>query len=79
MFPLSLLVAIVRDPIAVSLLVSGLVLGYLLSNMSDRRTNEVYSAFWHRHRPALRAAIRRTPAPDAPMAAESASSAVMSS
>jgi uncharacterized protein (DUF2235 family) len=62
-FPFSLLMAVLRDPIAVSLLASGLVLGYVLSGISDRRTNWVYSAFWHRHRPALRTALRRTPAP----------------
>jgi hypothetical protein len=37
--------------------------GYLLSNISDRHTSRAYSTFWHRHRPALREAIRRTPAP----------------
>jgi uncharacterized protein (DUF2235 family) len=63
MFPFPLIAAVVRDPLAVSFLVSGLVLGYLLSSASDGRTNQVYSAFWHRHRPSLRAAIRRTPAP----------------
>jgi uncharacterized protein (DUF2235 family) len=62
-FPFNLILAILQDQIAVTLLMSGLVLGYVLSNMSDRRTNQVYSAFWHRHRAALRTAIRRTPAP----------------
>ena len=62
-FPFSLLAAVLRDPIATTLLFSGLLLGYILSGISDRRTNWVYSAFWHRHRPALRTALRRTPAP----------------
>jgi len=66
MFPMNLLVAVLRDPIAASLLASGLALGYILSGVSDRRTNQVYSAFWHQHRPALRTALRRTPAPAAP-------------
>jgi uncharacterized protein (DUF2235 family) len=62
MFPINLVTAIVRDPIALSLLLSGLALGYVLGNVSDGRTNQVYSAFWHRNRPALRDAIRRRPA-----------------
>jgi hypothetical protein len=60
MFPFSLAAAVVRDPIAATVLGSGLTLGYLLSSLSDRRTNQVYSAFWHRHQGALRAAISRT-------------------
>lgn len=62
MFPINLATAVIRDPLASSLLVAGLGFGYVLSSVSDRHTNEVYSAFWHQHRPALREAIRRTPA-----------------
>jgi uncharacterized protein (DUF2235 family) len=65
-FPLSIVAAILREPTATLLLASGLVLGYTLSNISDRRTNQAYSGFWHQHRPALRTALRRTPAPAAP-------------
>jgi uncharacterized protein (DUF2235 family) len=62
MFPINLMTAVIGDPIALSLLVAGLGFGYVLSSVSDRHTKEVYSAFWHEHRPALREAIRRTPA-----------------
>jgi hypothetical protein len=62
MFPINLVTAVLGDPIASSLLVAGLGFGYVLSSVSDRHTNEVYSAFWHQHRPAVRDAIRRTPA-----------------
>ena len=62
-FPFNLVFAILGDTVAALLLICGLALGYVLSNISDRRTNQVYSAFWHRHRSALRAALRRTPAP----------------
>ena len=66
--PLRLLSAIGQDALAASLLLAGLGFGYILSNQSDRRTTQVYSAFWHRHRPALRDATRRTPAPTTPPA-----------
>jgi hypothetical protein len=73
MFPLNLLLAVIQDRLAVALLLTGLIVGYLLSSVSDRRTTQVYSAFWHRHRPSLRAALRRTPAPsDATLNAASA-------
>ena len=76
MFPLNLILAVVRDRWAVGLLAAGLVVGYLLSSMSDKRTTQVYSAFWHRHRPSLRTALRRTPAPpDAAAAPATAQSA----
>jgi hypothetical protein len=76
MFPFSLLLAIARDPLAATLLVSGLVVGYALSSISDRRTTDVYSAFWHQHWASMRAALRRTPAPVAPPSHVSGSSAV---
>ncbi|MPZ24712.1 MAG: hypothetical protein GEU28_14565 [Dehalococcoidia bacterium] len=53
-----------RDRVAFWLLVSGLAIGYVLSWWSDRQTGRFFSGFWHRHRPALREALRRTPAPD---------------
>jgi uncharacterized protein (DUF2235 family) len=62
--PLRLVTAIGGDVTAASMLIAGLGLGYLLSDVSDRRTTQVYSAFWHRSRPVLREATRRTPAPD---------------
>jgi hypothetical protein len=64
-FPLSLITAVVREPLALSLMAVGLLLGYLLASVSDRHTSHAYSSFWHKHRPALRATIRRTP-PRAP-------------
>ena len=66
MFPVNLLLAIAGDPLAASLLLSGLALGYALSNVSDRRTTDVYSAFWHDHWSSMRQALRRTPAPGVP-------------
>ena len=63
MFPLNLVLAVVNDRVAALLLTTGLIVGYLLSSASDRRTTQVYSAFWHRYRPSLREALRRTPAP----------------
>ena len=53
-----------RDDVAFWLLVSGLIIGYVLSWWSDRQFGRFFSGFWHRHRPALRDALRRTPAPD---------------
>ena len=50
------------DRLAFWLLVSGLSLGYYLSWLSDRSLRRYFSAFWHRARPPLRAALRRTPA-----------------
>jgi hypothetical protein len=64
-FPLSLAAAVLRDPLSTSLLMAGLGVGYMLSNISDRHTGRAYSTFWHQHRSALREAIRRTPAPGA--------------
>jgi uncharacterized protein (DUF2235 family) len=61
--PVKLALAAGQDSIAAPMLAAGLVLGYILSDLSDRRTTQVYSAFWHQHRPALREATRRTPAP----------------
>ncbi|MGH9255866.1 MAG: DUF2235 domain-containing protein [Vicinamibacterales bacterium] len=71
-FPVNLVVAVLGDPVAASLLASGLALGYALSSLSERRTNQVYSAFWHRHRSALRTALRRTPAPEVAIDASAA-------
>jgi hypothetical protein len=68
--PLRLVSAIGQDALAASLLVAGLGFGYVLSDLSDRWTTQVYSAFWHRHRPALREATRRTPAPGSPVEAD---------
>jgi hypothetical protein len=62
--PVAIAVTLWRDNVALSLLASGLMLGYLLSWWSDRQFGRFFSGFWHRHRPALRAALRRTPAPD---------------
>ena len=69
MLPVRLVTAIGGDVTAAAMLLAGLGLGYLLNEVSDRRTTQVYSAFWHRHRPALREATRRTPAPDASLTA----------
>jgi hypothetical protein len=74
-FPLALITTIGTDPIASSSLLSGMVLGYVLSNVTDKRTEWVYSTFWHRHRAALRDAVRRTPAPAAPAPAAPAPAA----
>ncbi|MGH9256789.1 MAG: hypothetical protein ACRD3C_19690, partial [Vicinamibacterales bacterium] len=68
----NLVVAVLGDPVATSQLASGLALGYALTSLSDRRTNQVYSAFWHRHRSALRMALRRTPAPEVAIDASAA-------
>ena len=51
-----------RDRMAFWLLVAGLSIGYLLSWWSARRLQRYYSGFWHRTRPLLRTALRRTPA-----------------
>jgi hypothetical protein len=50
------------DRAAFWLLVSGLVIGYCLSWLSDRNLRRYFSGFWHRTRPMLRSALRRTPA-----------------
>ena len=57
------------DAVAFWLLVSGLTIGYALSWLSDRQTRRYYSGFWHRARPLLRQALRRTPmaGPAAPL------------
>jgi hypothetical protein len=60
--PIGLGSALWRDPAAFWLLVSGLAIGYSLSWLSDRRMQQYYSGFWHRMRPLLREALRRTPA-----------------
>jgi uncharacterized protein (DUF2235 family) len=51
-----------NDRAAFWLLVSGLVIGYCLSWLSDRNLRRYFSGFWHRTRPMLRSALRRTPA-----------------
>jgi uncharacterized protein (DUF2235 family) len=67
------------DAIARWTLVGGLTLGYVLSSMSDRRMYRCYSGFWHIHRPALRTALRRTPAPDLAQAEDQLPRDVMAS
>jgi hypothetical protein len=62
-FPLGLASTLWNDVAALSLLGGGLTLGYVLSSLSDGRIQRYYSGFWHIHRPALRTALRRTPAP----------------
>lgn len=55
--------ALWTDRLAFWLLAGGLTIGYLLSAISNGRMQRCFSAFWHVHRPALRAALRRTPSP----------------
>ena len=63
-FPSGILLTLWRDWIALSLLLGGLAIGYGLSATSAHRMKRYYSGFWHKHRPALRTALRRTPAPE---------------
>lgn len=55
------------DRRALLLFVGGLTVGFTLSWLSGSRIARFTSGFWHRHRPALRTALRRTPAPGAGM------------
>jgi uncharacterized protein (DUF2235 family) len=66
-FPLTLLQALWNDTTALSSLAIGLSLGFALSSVSAHRLRRYYSGFWHQHRPRLRAALRRTPPPAAPI------------
>ena len=62
-FPFGLGLTLWNDEPSLSLLLGGLTVGYGLSALSDGRIQRYYSGFWHLHRPALRAALRRTPPP----------------
>jgi uncharacterized protein (DUF2235 family) len=64
----SLVATLWSDRAAFWLLVAGLSVGYLLSWWSDRRLRRYFSGFWHRSRPLLRTALRRTPARPRPAA-----------
>ena len=59
-----------NDRAAFWMLVSGLSIGYYLSWLSDRSLRRYFSGFWHRTRPMLRTALRRTPPAAAVSAAE---------
>jgi hypothetical protein len=69
-FPFGLAGALGKDQIALWSLVTGLAAGYGLSSWSAREIARNYSGFWHKHRPALRTALRRTPPPAVPQWAQ---------
>jgi hypothetical protein len=65
-FPFGVAKTLAGDPLAIALAGAGLTVGWRLSTWSGRRIGAIDTSFWHRHREALRTALRRSPSMAAP-------------